>query len=149
MLHHTKHPGADLSRRERQIMDVSYRLGRATAADIARDLPDPPSYTAVRTMLRILEEKGQVRHEREGMRYVYRPAIPRKQASRSALQHVIRTFFEGSAAGAMTTLIELSSATASNDELDRLAALIEQARRRGGIVATSAHRDGPPRCAIR
>jgi BlaI family transcriptional regulator, penicillinase repressor len=123
-------PGRDLSRRERQIMDVVYRLGRATAADITREMPDPPSHTAVRTTLRILEGKGQLRHEREGARYIYHPVRPRARASRSMLRHVVRTFFEGSAARTMATLLDLLPGDLSAAELDRLAEVIDEARRR-------------------
>lgn len=124
-------PGRDLSRRERQIMDVVYRLGRATAADITREMPNPPSHTAVRTTLRILEGKGQLRHERDGARYVYHPVRPRARASRSMLRHVVRTFFEGSTARAMATLLDLAPGDLSSAELDRVAAMIDEARQRG------------------
>src|SRR5687768_6458536 len=96
----TKQPHLDLSRRERQIVDILYSNGRATAAEVQAALPDPPSYSAVRAMLRILEEKGHVRHEQDGPRYVYVPTLARDNAKRSALQHVLKTFFDGSAAQA-------------------------------------------------
>src|SRR5262245_36184808 len=87
----------DLSRRERQIMDLLFQRGRATAAEVRAGLPDPPSYSAVRAMLRVLEEKGHVRHAQEGQRYVYLPRLARERAKRSALRHVVKTFFDGSA----------------------------------------------------
>src|SRR3954453_19903670 len=93
--------GVSLSRRERQIMDAIYRRGRATAAEVLEDMPDPPSYSAVRAMLRLLEEKGHVRHEQDGPRYVFLPTVHRDRASRSALTHVVRTFFDGSASDAV------------------------------------------------
>src|SRR3954464_12538943 len=94
-----------LSRRERQIMDAIYRRGRATAAEVLEDMPDPPSYSAVRAMLRLLEEKGHLRHEQDGPRYVFMPTAPRDRASRSALTHVVRTFFDGSASEAVAALL--------------------------------------------
>jgi predicted transcriptional regulator len=126
-----KTPHLDLSRRERQIIDILYAQGRATAADVQAALPDPPSYSAVRAMLRILEEKGHVRHEQDGPRYVYLPTIARDNAKRSALRHMLQTFFDGSAEEAISALLDDSSARLSDSELDRLARLIDQARRTG------------------
>jgi BlaI family penicillinase repressor len=120
-----------LSRRERQIVDILYARGRATAAEVQTGLPDPPSYSAVRAMLRILEEKGHVRHEQDGPRYVYLPTVARDNAKRSALRHMLRTFFEGSAEQAISTLLDDASTRLSDAELDRLARLIDQARRTG------------------
>jgi BlaI family transcriptional regulator, penicillinase repressor len=120
-----------LSRRERQIMDVLYRLGKATAAEIHRDLPDPPSYSAVRAMLRVLEEKGHIRHEAQDLRYVFMPVVAREKARRSALKHLLDTFFEGSPAQAMATLLDVSASDLSPEEFDRLTALIEKARKEG------------------
>lgn len=120
-----------LSRRERQIMDIIYRRGRAAAAEVLEDLPDPPSYSAVRALLRILEEKGHLEHEQEGPRYVYRPTVPRDEARESALERLLRTFFDGSAEQAVAALLDMSSADLSEAELARLAELIEQARREG------------------
>src|SRR3954454_14774497 len=105
-----------LSRRERQIMDVIYRRGRATAAEVLEDMPDPPSYSAVRAMLRLLEEKGHVRHEQDGPRYVFLPTVHRDRASRSALTHVVRTFFDGSPTDAMAALLD-GEANLSDNEL--------------------------------
>ena len=127
----TKQPHTDLSRRERQIVDILYAHGRATAADVQAALPDPPSYSAVRAMLRILEEKGHVRHEQDGPRYVYVPTIGRDNAKRSALRHVLQTFFDGSAEQAISALLDDDAAKLSEKELDRLERLINQARHTG------------------
>jgi predicted transcriptional regulator len=127
----TKQPHHDLSRRERQIVDILYTQGRATAAEVQAALPDPPSYSAVRAMLRILEEKGHVRHEQDGPRYVYVPTVARDNAKRSALRHMLRTFFDGSAEQAISALLDDSSTRLSDRELDRLARMIDQARRTG------------------
>lgn len=121
----------DLSRRERQIMDVLYARGRATAAEVQAALPEPPSYSAVRAMLRILEEKGHVRHEQDGPRYIYRPTVARESAKRSALRHVLKTFFDGSTEQAISALLDDSSTRLSDAELNRLARLIDKARRTG------------------
>ena len=121
----------DLSRRERQILDILYQHGRATAADVQAALPEPPSYSAVRALLRILEEKGHVRHEQDGPRYVYVPTLGRENAKRSALRHILQTFFDGSAEQAISALLDDSSAKLSRAELDRLARLIESARKSG------------------
>jgi predicted transcriptional regulator len=118
-----------LSRRERQIMDILYERRQATAAEVLESLPDPPSYSSVRALLRILEEKGDVRHEQEGARYVFMPSVPRSRARQSALRHLVRTFFDGSTQQAMAALLDNRSVRLSEDELDRLAALIERARR--------------------
>jgi BlaI family transcriptional regulator, penicillinase repressor len=120
-----------LSRRERQIMDSIYRRGRATAAEVLEDLPDPPSYSAVRTMLRLLEDKGHLSHEQDGPRYVYLPTVPRENARAHALRHLVSTFFNGSAEQAMAALLEMSDAGLSPQELDRLQKLIEAAREEG------------------
>jgi predicted transcriptional regulator len=125
-----KEPHIDLSRRERQIMDVVYRRGSATAAEITAELPDPPTSTAVRTMLRILEDKGHLTHEQDGVRYVYRAVIDREQARESVISHVVRTFFDGSAEQAMATLIDRSASELTDAELARLAGLIAKARKR-------------------
>jgi predicted transcriptional regulator len=119
------------SRRERQIMDVVYRLGRATAAEVLEGMPDPPSYSAVRAMLRVLEEKGHLRHEQDGPRYVFVAKVPRAQASASALRQVVRTFFDGSPGRAAAALLDLDAAKLSDEDLDRLARWIEQARKEG------------------
>ena len=124
-------PHHELSRRERQIIDILYTQGRATAAEVQSLLPDPPSYSAVRAMLRILEEKGHVHHEQDGPRYVYLPTVARENAKRSAMRHVLQTFFDGSTAQAISALLDDSSAKLSDAELDRLARMIEHARRTG------------------
>jgi BlaI family transcriptional regulator, penicillinase repressor len=124
-------PHLDLSRRERQIIDILYAQGRATAAEVQTALPDPPSYSAVRAMLRILEEKGHVRHEQDGPRYVYVPTLARDNAKQSALRHMLTTFFDGSAEQAISALLGDKSATLSDAELDRLSRLIERARKSG------------------
>ena len=121
----------DLSRRERQILDILYRHGRATAAEVQAALPEPPSYSAVRALLRILEDKGHVRHEQDGPRYVYLPTVARDNAKRSALRHILQTFFDGSAEQAISALLDESSAKLSSAELDRLARLIDGARKSG------------------
>ncbi len=121
----------DLSRRERQILDILYQHGRATAAEVQAALPEPPSYSAVRALLRILEDKGHVRHEQDGPRYVYVPTLGRENAKRSALRHILQTFFDGSAEQAISALLDGSSAKLSGAELDRLARLIESARKSG------------------
>jgi BlaI family transcriptional regulator, penicillinase repressor len=121
----------ELSRRERQIVDILYAQGRATAAEVQTALPDPPSYSAVRAMLRILEDKGHVRHEQDGPRYVYLPTVARDNAKRSALRHMLRTFFDGSAEQAISALLDDASTKLSDAELDRLARLIDQTRRTG------------------
>jgi BlaI family transcriptional regulator, penicillinase repressor len=120
-----------LSRRERQILDILYARGRATAAEILGSLPDPPSYSATRALLRVLEEKGHVRHEEDGPRYVFFPRVSRQRASVTALRHVLNTFFDGSAIAAATALMDGSASKLSTEELDRLEALIEKARKEG------------------
>jgi predicted transcriptional regulator len=118
-----------LSRRERQIMDVIYARGQATAAEVTAALPDPPSYSAVRALLRILEQKGHVRHQQEGPRYVFLPTVSRDRARRSALRSLVRTFFDGSPAQAAAALID--QAQLSDDDFNRLAQAIDKARKEG------------------
>lgn len=120
-----------VSRRERQILDVLFRKKEATAAEIQAELPDPPSYSAVRALLRILEEKGHIRHREDGPRYVYLPVVEEAAARRSALRHVLDTFFEGSAAGAMAALLGGDGGKLSQEELARMEALIQKARKEG------------------
>ena len=120
-----------LSRRERQILDILYARGRASAAEILGSLPDPPSYSATRALLRVLEEKGHVRHEEDGPRYVFFPRVSRQRASVTALRHVLNTFFDGSAVAAATALVDGSASKLSTEDLDRLEALIEKARKEG------------------
>src|SRR3954470_2872928 len=114
-----------LTRREREIMDIVYRLGRASAQDVLDNLAAPPSYSAVRALLRLLEERGHVKHVEEGARYVYLPAVSRGEARKKALAHVVATFFGGSVDQAMLTLVESSRAKLSREELDRLAEVVE------------------------
>ncbi len=121
----------DLSRRERQIMDILYRRGEAAVAEVLEELPDPPSYSAVRALLRVLEEKGHIEHEQRGPRYVYRAIVPRAEARRSALRRVLSTFFDDSPEQAVAALLEMSVAELSDEDLERLAAMIEQARKEG------------------
>ena len=118
-----------LSRRERQIMDVLYRRGRATANEVMEALPGHPTSSTVRTQLRVLEEKGHIRHEEEGLRYVYSPAVPRHAARRSALRHLVNTFFDGSAENVVAAVLGGEASKLSADQLDRIAELIEQARK--------------------
>ena len=120
-----------LSRREREIMDVLHREGRATAAIVRAALSSPPSYSAVRAMLRILEDKGHVRHEDDGPRYVYLPTLPREQAKRSALQHLLDTFFQGSKSQVMAALVDLSPKGLDETEIQRIRQLIDDARVKG------------------
>jgi predicted transcriptional regulator len=120
------HP-PNLSRRERQILDVIYRRGRATAADVTAELPDAPTYTTVRGLLRILEEKGHVRHEDDGGRYVYSPSLAREDAGASQLQHVVRTFFDGSASKAMAAFLGSTHEPLSDEELAHLRAIVDAA----------------------
>jgi BlaI family penicillinase repressor len=122
-------PHIDLSRRERQIMDVLYTLGRATAVEVHERLPDAPSRTAVRTILRILEGKGHITHVEEGQRHIYRPTFPRAAAQRSATKHLLQTFFGGSPTAAIATLLDTAEAPLSDAEHEELIELIEQARR--------------------
>ena len=121
-------PGAKLTRRERQIMDVLYRDGEATVADVMAQMPDPPSYSAVRATMNVLEEKGHVRHEEESLHYVYLPTVGRDTARRSALRHMVSTFFDGSVEQAVAALLDLSAAKLSEADLDRISGLIQDAR---------------------
>lgn len=118
-----------LSRRERQVMDIVYRRGAATAAEVMQELPDPPTYSAVRSALRVLVERGHLKHRQDGARYVYVPTVPREKAQRSALRHLLRTFFGGNAEEVVNALVEEEQI--SPEELARLARLIEQARAGG------------------
>ena len=122
---------AALSRRERQIMDILYRRGKATAVEVMSELPGKPAYSTVRTQLRVLESKGHVRHEEEGLRYVYSPALPRRTASRSALRHLVDTFFDGSTEKVVAALLGADAGKVSTEELERIAALVEQALKEG------------------
>lgn len=127
----SKHPHLNLSRRERQIMDAIYRLGRATAAEVLENMPEPPGYSAVRAMLRLLEEKGYLRHDQEGARYVYLPTLSRDKARQSAMKQLVQTFFDNSTEQAVSALLDMSKSRMSDEELERLSALIEKARTEG------------------
>jgi BlaI family transcriptional regulator, penicillinase repressor len=120
-----------LSRRERQIMDILYRLGRATANEVMDALAGEPNYSTVRTQLRVLETKGHVRHEEQGLRYIYMPTAPRRAVRQSALRHLIETFFEGSTEKLLSTLLGSEGWKMSDEELERLAQLIEKAKKGG------------------
>jgi BlaI family transcriptional regulator, penicillinase repressor len=122
-------PSDQLSRRERQIMDIIYARGQATAAEVTAALVDPPSYSAVRALLRILEQKGHLRHQHDGPRYVFLPVVSRDRARRSALRNLVRTFFDGSPAQAAAALIDQSQL--SSEDFDRLAEAIDKARKEG------------------
>ena len=120
-----------LSRRERQIMDVLYRRESATAAEVMENLPDAPGYSSVRALLRILEQKGHIRHEERAGKYVFMPTMRRDQAKRSALRHLVQTFFDGSAEDAVAALLDTKSSKLTEQELDRLQTLIDKARKGG------------------
>jgi BlaI family transcriptional regulator, penicillinase repressor len=120
---------ATLTRRERQIMDVLYRRGRATAAEVMEDVSGEPNYSTVRTQLRVLEEKGHVRHEEQGLRYIYLPAVPRRAARKSALKHLMDTFFDGSAEQVVAAVLGGEAARLSDDDLKRIAELVAKARK--------------------
>src|SRR5436309_14530195 len=123
--------GATLSRRERQIMDILYRRGRATAGEVMDQLAGDPNYSTVRTQLRVLEDKGHVRHEEEGLRYVYAPAVPRHAARKSALKHLVETFFDGSAEQVVAAVLGGEASRLSDDDLERISELVAKARKDG------------------
>ena len=127
----TKASHVDLTRRERQIMDILYRRSRATAGEVMVDLPGEPSYSTVRAQLRVLEEKGHVHHEEVGLRYVYVPTVPRHEVRQSALKHLVDTFFEGSTQKVVAALLGSEGTRVSQEELDRIAELVEKARKGG------------------
>jgi predicted transcriptional regulator len=122
---------AQLSRRERQILEILYERGKASATEVRQAMPDAPGYSAVRALLRVLEEKGHVRHEEQGPKYVYLPVVARNKARRSAVKHVMDTFFSGSPEQIVAALLDVSAARLTREELDRMAAMIEQAKREG------------------
>jgi predicted transcriptional regulator len=125
-----ENPARHLSRRERQIMDIIYARGEATAAEVGEALPDPPAYSTVRTLLRILEEKGHLKHREDGPRYVFLPTETREKASRSALKRVVQTFFDGSLASAVAALVDGGSGKLSAEELQRIETIIESAKKK-------------------
>ena len=131
----SKFSASALSRRERQIMDILYRQGRATAGEVMEALSGTPSYSTVRTQLRVLEEKGHVRHEEQGLKYVYFPAVPRTAARRSALRHLVETFFDGSAERAVAALLGGEGARLSDEELERIGELVKEAGKPGRAKA--------------
>jgi BlaI family penicillinase repressor len=120
-----------LSRRERQIMDILYQRGKGSASEVREAMPDAPGYSAVRAMLRVLEEKGHVKHVEEGLKYVYVPVVAREKAKKSAVKHVLDTFFAGSPEQIVAALLDVSSERLTREELDRMADLIEKAKREG------------------
>lgn len=120
-----------LSRRERQIMNIIHQFGQATAQEVMDNLPDPPSYSAVRALLRLMEEKGYLRHEQDGQRYIYKATLAREKARKSALRQMVQTFFDGSTEQAVAALLDLNRRQLSGAELERLSQLIEQARKEG------------------
>ena len=124
-------PHTSLSRRERQIMDILYRRGRATAAEVMKELSGNPNDSTVRTQLRVLERKGHVRHEEAGLRFVYMPAVPRRAARKSALRHLVDTFFDGSVENVVGALLGGEGARLSEEELERIARLVAKARKDG------------------
>jgi BlaI family penicillinase repressor len=124
-------PLRTLSRREREIMDVLYAAGSASAGEVHKRVPSPPSYSAVRATLRVLEQKGLLTHEHDGKRYIYRPTVNLNKARKGAVEHLLNTFFDGSAAGAVMALLETPGADLTKEDLDRMAALIERARKEG------------------
>jgi predicted transcriptional regulator len=123
-------PGS-LSRRERQIMDILYQRGKASASEVREAMEAAPGYSAVRAMLRVLEEKGHVKHQAEGLKYVYVPVVARDMAKRSAVKHVMETFFNGSAEQIVAALLDVSSTRLTREELDRMSEMIEQAKQEG------------------
>jgi BlaI family penicillinase repressor len=128
----TRSGAATLTRRERQIMDIIYRRGRATAGEVMDDLSGHPNYSTVRTQLRVLEDKGHVRHEELGLRYVYAPAVPRSAARKSALRHLMDTFFDGSAEQVVAAVLGGEATRLSDEDLKRIADLVAKARKEGG-----------------
>jgi len=118
-----------LSRRERQIMDIIYRIGEASVADVLKNLPDPPGYNSIRVILTILEDKGHLHHKKEGQRYIYLPIEHRERAKRSALKHILSTFFEDSTPKVLSTLLDMSASELSEKELDDLTGMIEEAKK--------------------
>jgi predicted transcriptional regulator len=124
-------PAGGLSRRERQIMDILYQRGKSSSAEVREAMPDAPSYSAVRAMLRVLEEKGHVKHQAEGLKYVYLPSVAPDKAKRSAMKHLVDTFFKDAPEQAVAALLDVSSTRLTRAELDRMAEMIEAARKEG------------------
>ena len=128
---HASPAAAALTRRERQIMDILYKRGRATAGEVMEDLAGDPHDSTVRTQLRVLEEKGHVGHEEQGLRFVYMPAVPRRAARKSALRHLVDTFFDGSAEQVVAAVLGGEGSKLSEKELDRIAELVAKAKKEG------------------
>jgi predicted transcriptional regulator len=126
-----KKKNQSLGHRERQILDAVYRLGEASVADVLRVIPDPPGYSSVRKMMSLLEEKGLLRHRREGTKYIYRPVRSRESASRSAVKHLLATFFSSSPSEAVNAILDVSSSNLTDKEFERMRAIIDQARMEG------------------
>src|SRR5581483_1110821 len=126
-----QHLAAGLSRRERQIMDILYQQGKASASEVREAMPDAPSYSAVRAMLRVLEDKGHVKHQAEGLKYVYVPTVARDKAKRSAVKHLMDTFFKESPEQVVAALLDVSSTRLTREDLDRMSEMIEKAKREG------------------
>jgi len=124
-------PNTALGRRERQIMDIVYRVGRASVSEVRDHLPDPPSYSAVRAMLNLLEDKGHLTHEQDGLRYIYKPTAARAQLRRSALRHLVQTFFDGSPTSAVAALLEMADGELAASDRARLAKMVAQAKTEG------------------
>jgi len=127
----SENPHHQLSRRERQIMDIIYQRGQATAAEVLQNLPNPPGYSAVRAMLRLLEERGYLKHEQDGPRYLFKPTLAREKARKSAMKQMLATFFDGSTEQAVAALLSLSKSKLGKEELDRLSQMIETAKKEG------------------
>lgn len=125
------HVNSELGRRERQIMDVIFRLGKASVTDVRNEIPDPPTYSAVRGMMRLLEQKGYLSHEDDGLRYLYTATLKQKQARKSALKHMVHTFFGGSPTEAAAALLELNDSELSVEDVERLSKLIQKAKAEG------------------
>ncbi len=126
-----KNTQAALSRRERQMLEILYQRGKATAAEVREAMEDAPSYSAVRTLLGVLEEKGHITHEADGLKYVYMPTVPREKARRSAIKHLMETYFGGSPEQAVAALLDVSATRLSREDLDRMSAMIEKAKKEG------------------
>lgn len=121
----------ELSRRERQIIDILYQRGKASAQEVRGAMPDAPTYSTVRALLRVLEEKGHIEHQNEGLKYVYAPLVKRDKAKRSAVKHLVETFFHDSPAQVVAALLDVSAKRLTGEELDRMAAMIEKAKKEG------------------
>ena len=124
-----KMPYLNLSRRESQIMDIIYRLGKASVADVLNEIPDPPGYNSIRVLLTILEKKGHLKHHKEGQKYIYSPVMVPDKAKESVMKHMLNTFFDGSPSKVMSTLLDMSASELSDKEIDQLSQMIAKARK--------------------